>query len=547
MNKVIQLFKVFFRSGNSLTLGTKKKTNYWLIPLLILSFLPICIQMGVSAYALTAQLQLIGSHGLVLYSGLIAGTFMIFFFGLFYVLGVFYFSKDIEFILTLPLQAWQILTAKFATVVVYEYLVMLVILAPFFVGYGLASKGGVLFILYALIIFLGIPVIPLSIASIPILIMMRFTGFAKNRDNFKYFTGVLALVLAVGVSVFMQKYAVNLADASALLGLIESSRQTVTGIGNIIPGVSFAVNALTNYQSAPGILNLFLFLICVSLLYFVFVLFGKAFYFNGVIGINESSAKREKMNVETMDKKLGKEAFFHSYVLKEIRLLFRTPIYFINCILSNFLIPVFLVIPFLVQEEAMSVVSDFGDMAKENGGIAVAAIFAFSLFVASTNAVTSTSISREGSNLFIMKYLPMPIEKQIWHKVMSGVWISGIAVILIFAMLVFVKLPAIIILCALLVSVNGVLFSSMSGIIADLFNPKLVWDNEQAAVKQNMNALINLLVAMIAGAIAVIPTLAFGFNLVVTTLYLIIVFSVINYLLYGFISKKSAKLIMSME
>ena len=133
---------------------------------------------------------------------------------------------------------------------------------------------------------LGIPVIPLSIASIPILIMMRFTGFAKNRDNFKYFTGVLALVLAVGVSVFMQKYAVNLADASALLGLIESSRQTVTGIGNIIPGVSFAVNALTNYQSAPGILNLFLFLICVSLLYFVFVLFGKAFYLTVVESMN---------------------------------------------------------------------------------------------------------------------------------------------------------------------------------------------------------------------------------------------------------------------
>ncbi|HBN86003.1 MAG TPA: hypothetical protein DDZ89_19420, partial [Clostridiales bacterium] len=92
------------------------------------------------------QLQSLGIHNIVLYSGLMAGAFMIFFFGLFYVLGVFYFSKDIEFILTLPLQAWQILSAKFATVVVYEYLVMLVIFAPFLIGYGLAVNGGLLYI-----------------------------------------------------------------------------------------------------------------------------------------------------------------------------------------------------------------------------------------------------------------------------------------------------------------------------------------------------------------------------------------------------------------
>ena len=124
MNKVIQLIKVFFRSGNSLTLGTKKKTNYWLIPLLYLSFLPICIQMGVSAYALTAQLQLMEVTDWYCIRVNCRDIYD-FFFGLFYVLGVFYFSKDIEFILTLPLQAWQILTAKFATVVVYEYLVCL--------------------------------------------------------------------------------------------------------------------------------------------------------------------------------------------------------------------------------------------------------------------------------------------------------------------------------------------------------------------------------------------------------------------------------------
>ncbi|HBN86005.1 MAG TPA: hypothetical protein DDZ89_19430 [Clostridiales bacterium] len=206
-----------------------------------------------------------------------------------------------------------------------------------------------------------------------------------------------------------------------------------------------------------------------------------------------------------------------------------------------------MVIPFVIQEESMSLLSDIGNAAAEYGGVVIAAIFAFVLFVAATNAVTSTSISREGSNLFIMKYLPMPIEKQIWYKIMSGVWISGIAIVLIFALLAFLKVPLSILICSLIVSVNGILFSSMTGIIADLLNPKLVWDNEQAAVKQNMNVLINLLIAVVAGVIAVVPTVFFNFSIVVATMYLIIVFAIINYFLYQYISNRSAALIMGME
>jgi ABC-2 type transport system permease protein len=49
-----------------------------------------------------------------------------------------------------------------------------------------------------------------------------------------------------------------------------------------------------------------------------------------------------------------------------------------------------------------------------------------------------------------------------------------------------------------------VLLTSLTGIIIDLYNPKLDWDNEQKAVKQNMNVLYN----MAAGVIPAVLTIA---------------------------------------
>jgi hypothetical protein len=345
MDKVWTLIRVFFRSGNSLTISSKKKNNYWLIPILVIGFLPLSFQIGFSAFSMTLFLQPIGAQSTVLHSGLISGAFVIFFFGLFYVLGVFYFSKDIEFILTLPLKAWQILSSKFVTVLVYEYLVMLVILLPFLIGYGLGIAAGPIYALYSALIFLVMPIIPLSLASMPILVIMRFTGFARNRDKFKYITGILALFLGIGVSIGMQRFAMVTYDETMIMEMLNGLTQTMEKISILIPGVNFAVKSLTEYNTWSGLLYLLLFFLSAGLIFLIFMALGKLLYFKGVIGINESSAKREKLDVESLNKNVYRKSIMNSYVLKEIRLLIRTPIYFLNCVMGNFLIPIFFIIP----------------------------------------------------------------------------------------------------------------------------------------------------------------------------------------------------------
>jgi ABC-2 type transport system permease protein len=547
MDKVWTLIRVFFRSGNSLTISSKKKNNYWLIPILVIGFLPLSFQIGFSAFSMTLFLQPIGAQSTVLHSGLISGAFVIFFFGLFYVLGVFYFSKDIEFILTLPLKAWQILSSKFVTVLVYEYLVMLVILLPFLIGYGLGIAAGPIYALYSALIFLVMPIIPLSLASMPILVIMRFTGFARNRDKFKYITGILALFLGIGVSIGMQRFAMVTYDETMIMEMLNGLTQTMEKISILIPGVNFAVKSLTEYNTWSGLLYLLLFFLSAGLIFLIFMALGKLLYFKGVIGINESSAKREKLDVESLNKNVYRKSIMNSYVLKEIRLLIRTPIYFLNCVMGNFLIPIFFIIPMVAQGDLASSIESLSQMASEYENLFLVAIFAFTMFLSTANAVTSTSISREGSNLFVMKYLPVPIERQIRHKVMSGFWLSWFAMILILGFLAYFKVPWTVLLLSLILSVNGILMTSMTGIIIDMHNPKLTWDSEQAAVKQNFNVMLNMLAALVAGGVVVVIPLVFRPSLVITAVYLFVVSTGINVLLNRYIQKYSTKLIMEME
>ncbi|MCB7430558.1 hypothetical protein LI224_19710, partial [Erysipelatoclostridium ramosum] len=46
------------------------------------------------------------------------------------------------------------------------------------------------------------------------------------------------------------------------------------------------------------------------------------------------------------------------------------------------------------------------------------------------NMISSTAISREGSNLSFMKYIPMSLKQQLQAKVVSGILMSVISMLL---------------------------------------------------------------------------------------------------------------------
>jgi hypothetical protein len=71
-----------------------------------------------------------------------------------------------------------------------------------------------------------------------------------------------------------------------------------------------------------------------------------------LIGSTETTTRRKSLTSSEYNRLSKERPAVLSYFLKEVRLLLRTPTYFINCIMTNLLVPVILAIPFLIQSQS---------------------------------------------------------------------------------------------------------------------------------------------------------------------------------------------------
>ncbi|HOS68601.1 MAG TPA: hypothetical protein PLG67_11230 [Bacillota bacterium] len=556
MNRYTVLTGVMLKNFNLLNLRPGKSGKIpikgVLLSLLIFAaFLPMMLSIGSIVLAGYAVLSEIRQEGMILGIGFSLSSLTIFFFGIFYVMSVFYFSKDIESLLPLPLKPSEILAAKFTVAMLYEYLTEAIFLAPVLIGYGIASKAGLLYYLYGILLFLALPVLPLIYASAISMLVMGFTNLAKNKDRFRIVGGITAMFLAVGINAFITKLTGSSISAMELQKLMEQGNNSYAEImSGIFFSNRFAVLALLNSEALKGFVNLALFVLICILFIMLFLSFGEGIYYKGVVGISEASAKRRRFSETELERSGRQKPVLRAYIIKELKLLFRTPVYFMNCVLMNFIFPLFIILPLLVQPDEMKELQVLGTYIRDGNGSAIvlAAAFGISAFVTSTNGIAASAISREGTNIFVCKYLPVSYKTQITAKALSGMSMGVVGTLsMLLAAAVFMPIPAYLMLLITAVSIFGIAFSSFSGILIDLNFPKLIWDNEQKAVKQNFNVVLNMLVSAVVAGIPVFTIVALHFTLWMTLLTLVLVFGILDLLLYNILSTTGVKLFERIE
>jgi ABC-2 type transport system permease protein len=542
MNKFLALTKVLLKStGEALIQKDKKKLPKTIAFLVLMAagFLPMValfVSMAAASYSSLVQMN---QEGYILVIGVSAASLIVFIFGIFYVMSTFYFSLDIEKLLPLPLKPSTILGAKFTVVVIYEYLTELLLLLPIMITFGVMSKAGIVYYLYSIIIFLTLPIVPLVFAAFISMIIMRFTPFAKNKDVFNIIAGIFGLFIAVGLNLVFQGMGANGKNPEQMMLLLtQGNNSMINTMSNMIPSAKLAVNALVFSGDVKGLVNILLYLIVtIALLLILFVL-GEALYFKGVIGITQSASKRKKLSKEEFEENTTQSSAIKSYLLKELKLLVRTPAYFMNCVIINFFLPVILLIPIFSQPDLTKALDTVKNVinAENLPGYIIAAALGLIMFISVTNPTACTSISREGENIFVCKYLPISYKKQLLAKALSAILLNsiGLGLIIVIAMLILIP-PVYVLLQIIVLAVLINIFDAFLGILVDLSFPKLHWDTEQRAVKQNMNVLIVMLLGVVIGGLTIFAIIALGFNIWISFGILAILFGLLDILLYWLI------------
>lgn len=521
MSKILILTKSLLKNDNA---GFNKKTIVMLL-VLILCFLPLTLVFTfatISSYDVLASYHL---QNLLLSSVLSSACMVMIFFGFFYIMSLFYFSNDIETLLSLPLYPYQILTSKLIIIVLFEYVTEFVTLLPILVGFCYKT-GSALFIIYSIIIFLFLPLLPMILCSLIIMVIMSFGKAAKNKDLFKTISGIVGIAFAILLQFLVNRFNGTSASGNTLAGTIKQNASTLKNIANIFPTATLASYSLVNSTTLSGLINMLVFLFISIVALVTFIIAAQGLFLKGAVGMSASNSSGKKISDSQLSKVSIKNSILKAYTIKELKLLFRTPAYFQNCILGGVLFPIAMCFVLILGKGGLS---DLPNFTMDSSFLAIAS--SVLIAASSFNMICPTSISREGSNYYVMKYIPVPYESQILSKVFSGSIVSELtAMITLLIGIYLFKITPIMILLLVIISTLGIIMCSFFGVFIDLKMPNLNWDNEAKAVKQNLNPLILMLPTIILLIIIVAIISLANLNLIYSFLALLVIFSCICFL-----------------
>ena len=544
MNNYFSLLKVFLRSIAMSDIKDKKKRllfNILLFFVVIFIFLPFVIFCGTFVYGVTDMFNEIGypTVGFELMCVLISVFTFIFSFNV--VLNQLYFSDDIENILALPIKPYIVVASKLSACFVIENIMQFFVLFASLLGFSFALKLNFINILIGVAGVITLPIISMIYCALISIVIMYFSKYIKNKQTIRKSSILFVVVVLSIFAIFM----LNLQDFNFedyIQNIATDNRSIFNLLQLLFPHIKYFVNSIYN-------LSFFDFLIYIVInIIFVVALFvlGNFLYLDGVIDLTSRNTNTVFENNKFINH-IEKKNIFISYLSKESKILFRSPVFFVNCILINFIWPIFVYVIYKLSIKSITFKSLISMASTDNFLImSLITILGISILVPSLNSVASSSFSREGKSFYFLKYIPISLKIQCLIK-LSFSFIVSFGSIFIFTTIFFIvlKVSMFKILLFDLVSVLCVLLICMIGLFVDSIQPKLVWDDEINSLRENYNTFVVMGIALLlfvlfCGGSYILFYFHFCFkDITVVALCLLLIFNMVLFLITYLSSEKN--------
>lgn len=550
MTNYLSLAKVFIRSLSMTKPSTKKQmivTKLLLVLVSLLIILPFVVVSGLFIYTVTNSLVEYNYETIGLEFMCILLCVFTFIFSFNVILNELYFTGDIENLLPLPLKPREIVGAKIASIFCAESLVQLLVIffsvIGFFFALGLSFKNFLLGILG----MITLPMIPIIYCSIISLLIMSFTRFIKNKETIRK-VGLVFVLAVLMLFVYFLGALQNFDLELYIEGFVNGDQTFLHVMRGILPHINLFIDILVT-----GSIRSLLLYILVNIGFIVVLLvLADVCYFKGVVGLSSKDTESKKSSSNILNN-IKVENPTNSYFKKEIFTLFRTSSYFLNCILINFIWPIFVYVicklkfPDLTLSKLKNLVT-----STDNNTLIIIFMFVIgvSILLPALNSIASSSFSREGKNFYFMKYIPMDYSNQVYVKLLVSFIIAFIGVnvfSLIFYLVIGLKVSTAFIF--LIISFLAILFICSLGIIIDSINPKLVWDDELNALRENSNNFIvmgiSIFMFIVLAGLCYLLYKSFGLALAFTSILLILI--LLNAIVYDLNRRFTVKNIVEQE
>ncbi|MFA5340581.1 MAG: hypothetical protein WC332_02275 [Clostridia bacterium] len=430
--------------------------------------------------------------------------------------------KDYDMLMSLPIKDNTILAAKVLKLMFSGYVWQFLTSFPIFLVYCIKVENlSILTVIIYVILFLVMPLLPMSIGSVVGLALAKISSRMKSKNVIMIIGSFALLILIMGVSFSIQ----SIINEQALTNAVSS----IADIESSFFLFKMYVSAVYGHNIVSLIILMLIFIMPFAL--FIY-LFGKSF---------------KKINSEMMETKAShslKNVKYQPYspvvaiFKKELRYYTHCVIYIVNTLFGMVLLFAASVAVLIADFDIESIFAELGQMNLNTSDMklmAASLIFGYCIMLSTP---TAASISLEGKNLWIIKSMPIHPKTIFKGKLGLGLIVT-LPIGVISSILIYIGLGLSFIQWLILLgfTISAGFLASVLGLFINILLPKLEFKSPTEVVKQSASVGVTIFGGMF---LVIIPMIIFSsfvvtnasiYVLIVTAIYILITISLWQYLI----------------
>lgn len=418
---------------------------------------------------------------------------------------VFFFSKDLEYILPLPIKPIELLIAKFNNVISITYGMEALFLAPPLMIFGIIAAKSIIYYLTMILVLIIFPILLIIVICIIMLFIMQLTRFIKNKDIFQILIVLILSFIMTTAETYLFKSIFNdniinveinendQIEAAKLNNQILNDK--LDRLNNYFMVVNPCISLLTNLDIINIVIQILRLILIIIPTFFIFIFLGKILYLKNLLK-NIAYINKNKNKKKLIKNKYKKNKIKKSYIKNELKKIIKNPTFFTQCVFRYLFI--ILILLFIINLLLPATLENFQEedlinkMGIDNFALqCMCIVIGIIQIIFTLGNLSITAISRDGKDATVMKYIPVPLYKQFIWKNIPQILINMIAItgtVVVFAINIqnisILYYFAVILIAMILNIINSFLM-----VVVDLKKPNLDWITETSPLKDNGNKL----------------------------------------------------------